>query len=69
MLCVPVVALWVMFQHTAARRRLSLAWLILPHHVAVSTHSRPKAADAFVNFRLLRGSVSTHSRPKAAEDK
>ena len=33
---------------------------------AVSTHSRPKAAEIAFNLELKYGSVSTHSRPKAA---
>ena len=33
----------------------------------VSTHSRPKAADAVICDGVPRANVSTHSRPKAAE--
>ena len=55
-----------LFQHTAARRRLLLAWITMPSVLAVSTHSRPKAAAAQPpSARAARG-VSTHSRPKAA---
>mgnify|MGYP001668789271 CR=1 FL=1 len=35
--------------------------------MAVSTHSRPKAADLLQAVRFGRTYVSTHSRPKAAE--
>ena len=55
------------FQHTAARRRL-------PVHIpsgyewhGVSTHSRPKAAEATRLQTSRHCAVSTHSRPKAAE--
>ena len=34
-----------MFQHTAARRRLSKTGGVKPTNPPVSTHSRPKAAD------------------------
>ena len=32
----------------------------------VSTHSRPKAAGAFIDTLSFTFKVSTHSRPKAA---
>ena len=56
----------VLFQHTAARRRLDQ-----PVHFhcllrSVSTHSRPKAAGKVVKLANMRNDVSTHSRPKAA---
>ena len=55
-----------LFQHTAARRRLpSLAPFALKD-VAVSTHSRPKAAADRYRPAYGRVLVSTHSRPKAA---
>ena len=56
----------VMFQHTAARRRLLAQPQQAKQVPAVSTHSRPKAAAIRdpETFELL--SVSTHSRPKAA---
>ena len=38
-----------MFQHTAARRRLALRTAGAKSFVAVSTHSRPKAAGAFAH--------------------
>ena len=56
----------MLFQHTAARRRLD--------HFAdggivkmlVSTHSRPKAAGKTIKDYNAITEVSTHSRPKAA---
>ena len=56
-----------MFQHTAARRRLITAMGIVLTNGAVSTHSRPKAADAQAVSHKATNNVSTHSRPKAAE--
>ena len=54
-----------MFQHTAARRRLVVAGV--PVWVgAVSTHSRPKAAENPTATLSKICRVSTHSRPKAA---
>ena len=56
----------LVFQHTAARRRLEIMVVIGKVIVMVSTHSRPKAAD-FATWPLSSiVSVSTHSRPKAA---
>ena len=56
----------MMFQHTAARRRLAgtsgRPYCSLP----VSTHSRPKAAGTEQGKRQYADDVSTHSRPKAA---
>ena len=56
----------VLFQHTAARRRLGefLRWLLAQG--VVSTHSRPKAAGRYFALVCEPGFVSTHSRPKAA---
>ncbi len=55
-----------MFQHTAARRRLGYTDGDNKYPLAVSTHSRPKAAG-FSGFPVsVLGVVSTHSRPKAA---
>ena len=56
----------LMFQHTAARRRLQQISLKLTPDVAVSTHSRPKAAAVGRKHNLAMCIVSTHSRPKAA---
>ena len=56
------------FQLTAARRRLvSISYEPLCR-LAVSTHSRPKAAGKRIMKRTLSKKVSTHSRPKAAGD-
>ena len=55
------------FQHTAARRRLGSSGNSSGAGIAVSTHSRPKAAGVTRLFiSLLSLLVSTHSRPKAA---
>ena len=56
----------LVFQHTAARRRLLLAFALTILGFLVSTHSRPKAAAAYYFCNHCRISVSTHSRPKAA---
>ena len=54
------------FQLTAARRRL-VGYRAAPlEPLAVSTHSRPKAAGAFLTQNAAHEGVSTHSRPKAA---
>ena len=55
-----------MFQHTAARRRLLLESDQDTQSMAVSTHSRPKAAAGDKAGGQLTLAVSTHSRPKAA---
>ena len=56
----------IMFQHTAARRRLVYIAYYIPTLIRVSTHSRPKAAG-FAHDGFKRAiQVSTHSRPKAA---
>ena len=57
----------VLFQHTAARRRLIIAKKASFWEVVVSTHSRPKAAELGSKAKIYRVAVSTHSRPKAAE--
>ena len=54
------------FQHTAARRRLVMAYIANKPLVDVSTHSRPKAAGNLLALCLFLVYVSTHSRPKAA---
>ena len=56
----------MMFQHTAARRRLGYAEMLDKALAEVSTHSRPKAAGWCDNAVGFKCSVSTHSRPKAA---
>ena len=55
------------FQHAAARRRLIDAMEAEKQVQAVSTRSRPKAADAFGLCCGQPCDVSTRSRPKAAE--
>ena len=39
---------------------------VLNSNSNVSTHSRPKAAGAFMVYDNIHKRVSTHSRPKAA---
>ena len=56
----------ILFQHTAARRRLGVSKMHESNDFFVSTHSRPKAAGAAAAARQPAVSVSTHSRPKAA---
>ena len=56
----------VLFQHTAARRRLGWRGSRGAAVGSVSTHSRPKAAGFVTALWLCRTYVSTHSRPKAA---
>ena len=56
------------FQHTAARRRLVAVAAMSAPALAVSTHSRPKAAEVPYPYRNHRADVSTHSRPKAAAE-
>ena len=58
--------LLLVFQHTAARRRLLRERSGRHLTRAVSTHSRPKAAANSTSKRVQGLSVSTHSRPKAA---
>ena len=56
----------MMFQHTAARRRLLTKSDYMASLIEVSTHSRAKAA-AGKNLQALElQRVSTHSRAKAA---
>ena len=54
------------FQHTAARRRLHLRFAVQFAILAVSTHSRAKAAASGAKYDIANGIVSTHSRAKAA---
>ena len=56
----------LLFQHTAARRRLHPDLLNTIAFTPVSTHSRPKAAAYSQIYRQRPLHVSTHSRPKAA---
>ena len=56
----------MLFQLTAARRRLHALGFVLVNNAGVSTHSRPKAAAHDQQNILLNIDVSTHSRPKAA---
>ncbi|MGN7048946.1 hypothetical protein, partial [Neisseria sp. P0001.S002] len=56
----------VLFQHTAARRRLVFSGYQVDFAVLVSTHSRPKAAGHVIAELLIPEEGSTHSRPKAA---
>ena len=56
----------ILFQHTAARRRLDGKGKTYYVGSRVSTHSRPKAAGTFLTDSKGRLIVSTHSRPKAA---
>ena len=56
----------ILFQHTAARRRLDSKYARQPPQLSVSTHSRPKAAGGGCQIAALCLCVSTHSRPKAA---
>ena len=56
----------LMFQHTAARRRLARPNRQIPTENTVSTHSRPKAAGMMSDDYQGGLWVSTHSRPKAA---
>ena len=57
-----------MFQHAAARRRLSLTPDFLAPGEEVSTRSRPKAAEDMAAQAEVMRVVSTRSRPKAAEE-
>ena len=43
----------ILFQHTAARRRLGLIWFWHPRFGLVSTHSRPKAAGSEIGAASL----------------
>ena len=56
----------LMFQHTAARRRLVNYRDGYYSQKRVSTHSRPKAAGGCQITNRVNHDVSTHSRPKAA---
>ena len=57
----------LMFQHTAARRRLTVQDGGLVVVIEVSTHSRAKAAEPNNHVFKSTHRVSTHSRAKAAE--
>ena len=57
---------FVVFQHTAARRRLGFPLTFNLFTKLVSTHSRPKAAALAHIGIVALVDVSTHSRPKAA---
>ena len=59
--CGPLV-----FQLTAARRRLAALATATMQESMVSTHSRPKAAGHTLRRPCRGDHVSTHSRPKAA---
>ncbi len=61
-----ILAIWCLFQHTAARRRLVGIKSFGSANFVVSTHSRPKAAGNCICNQYAGGFVSTHSRPKAA---
>ena len=56
----------IVFQHTAARRRLQAKGYAITWNWQVSTHSRTKAAAATTQLISAALSVSTHSRTKAA---
>ena len=56
----------ILFQLTAARRRLDGRRAGLSREDKVSTHSRPKAAGRQSMIAESYSDVSTHSRPKAA---
>ena len=56
----------MLFQHTAARRRLVNIDGDFQVGYGVSTHSRPKAAGRRSHYPVFIDDVSTHSRPKAA---
>ena len=64
--CRVVMVVVLLFQHTAARRRLELLHSFLFEFNDVSTHSRPKAAGINQAGKYVVTIVSTHSRPKAA---
>ena len=50
-----------MFQHTAARRRLTVAQSLAHHPHHVSTHSRLKAADILTNTSRLASGLFQHT--------
>ena len=67
--CHPVITEKIkslVFQHTAARRRLQPLTNSGFLFEVVSTHSRPKAAAYVQDGKIAEVVVSTHSRPKAA---
>ena len=62
-----LTVLTMMFQHAAARRRLTEPNTSSSSVNTVSTRSRPKAADYPYPPVIIGKLVSTRSRPKAAE--
>ena len=60
------MAFQILFQLTAARRRLGIINRSRQKSPCVSTHSRPKAAGRRCCSFPAPSVVSTHSRPKAA---
>ena len=65
--CAPFPFQHTAFQHTAARRRLDTVAIELNLLVSVSTHSRPKAAGAFLKSLAPSGfaaPISLSSREK-----
>ena len=56
----------VMFQHTAARRRLLFVCDAFTLSLLVSTHSRAEAAAIILTLNKQTTGVSTHSRAEAA---
>ena len=58
--------LTIMFQHTAARRRLQGGSMRSSDLIKVSTHSRAEAAAPFFFSFFVLFNVSTHSRAEAA---
>ena len=60
-MAVVFLALKVMFQHTAARRRLVVIFSILDFASGVSTHSRPKAAGFSIPFSIIPEPLFQHT--------
>ena len=56
----------IMFQHTAARRRLPGEFIGKIREIGVSTHSRAEAAADGLGISQTKAIVSTHSRAEAA---
>ena len=59
----------IMFQHTAARRRLPGEFIGKIREIGVSTHSRAEAAADGLGISQTKAIVSTHSRAEAAASK
>ena len=56
-----------MFQHTAARRRLTTTWRLILHYPQFQhTAARRRLSAGLKSIRAI-ADVSTHSRPKAAD--